>query len=57
MAGADCGPLALSPKFTPIASTDFWKPFSLEGYLAQSRYNGYGLDPASNNVLDFVDSP
>ena len=28
----------------------------MEGYLTQPRYSGKGLGPASNNVLDLVDS-
>ena len=34
-----------------------WSPFPMEGYLAQPRYSGEGLGPASIDVTDFVDSP
>lgn len=34
----------------------FWNPLSLEGYLSQHRYREEGIDSASSDMTNFVDS-
>lgn len=54
--GEFVGALTMESVFIPNELA-LWSPFPIKGYLAQPIYRRHGLDPASRDVTDVVDSP
>lgn len=54
--GQFVGARAMQSVFIP-SELALWSPFPINGYLAQPMCRRDGLDPASSDVTDFVDSP